>query len=136
MLFLQAPLALPQPITPRPGDRPGLLGAALVEAALGLAQPPAPTLGRSELARQLVAARVTESRVLLGVDHVRLGQDLTRDLLVVARGPGAAFAATLVPSTAITPTRTRPASAHSASTSPNSSANARSWRWRNRAIVV
>jgi hypothetical protein len=49
---------------------------------------------------------------------------------------GAALAATFVPSTAMTPTRTRPDSAHSASTAPNSSANARSWRWRKRAIVV
>jgi hypothetical protein len=47
-----------------------------------------------------------------------------------------AFACSLVPSTAITPTLTSPPRAHSVKTSPNSPASASSWRSRNRAIVA
>ena len=57
----------------------------LVESALGLAQPAAPALRGRQLARQLVAARVAELLVFLGIDGVGLGEDLARDLLVIAR---------------------------------------------------
>jgi hypothetical protein len=86
MLFLQAALALLEPVGPRPWDRPGLRGAALVQTALGLAQPAAPTLRRRQLRRKLIAARVAEALILLGIDSVGLLEDLARDLLVVARG--------------------------------------------------
>ena len=83
MLLLQAALGFPRPVAPRFWDRPGLLGAALVESALGLAQPPAPALRRRELGGQLVTARVSEALVLLGVDGVGLLENLARDLLVI-----------------------------------------------------
>ena len=128
MLFLQAALGFLEPIRARPWDRPGLLGTALVQPALGLTQPPTPALRRPKLRRQLVAARFTEALVLLGVDRVGLGENLARDLLVIARRLHRGVGATFVPSTAITPTRTSPDSAQSARTSPNSSASAVSWR--------
>ena len=85
-LFLQAPLGLLQPRRARRRDRPRLLGAPLVQPALGLAQPPAPALRRRQLRRQLVAATITELLVLLGVDSAGLLEDLARDPLVVAVG--------------------------------------------------
>jgi hypothetical protein len=85
VFLFEAALGFLEPIGPRFWDRSRLLGAALVESALGLAQPAAPALGGLQLCRQLVAARLAEALVLLGVDRVGLGQDLSRDLLVVAR---------------------------------------------------
>ena len=66
-------------------DRPRLLSPLVIESALGLAQPAAPALRGRQLVRQLVAARVAELLVFLGIDRVGLGEDLARDLLVIAR---------------------------------------------------
>ena len=66
-------------------DRLGLRGAALVEAALGVAQPALAALTRGQLRRQLVAARIAEALVLFGVDGGRVLEDLARDLLIAAR---------------------------------------------------
>ena len=86
LVFLLKPsLRLPQPVWPRPRDRPCLGGALLVETALGLAQPPPPALSRRQLGRQLVAAPPAEALVLRGVDSRRVLENLGRDLLVVAR---------------------------------------------------
>ena len=85
VLFFQAALGLFQPVRPRLRDRLGLLRAALIEAALGVAQPALAALTRGELRRQLVAARIAEPLVLLGVDGSRVFEDLARDLLVAAR---------------------------------------------------
>jgi len=46
VFLLQATLGFLEPVGPRFRDPPSLLGAALIEAALGLAQPPAPALRR------------------------------------------------------------------------------------------
>jgi hypothetical protein len=59
--------------------------AALVEAALGVAQPALAALTGGELRRQLVAARIAEALVLFGVDGGRVLEDLARDLLIAAR---------------------------------------------------
>jgi hypothetical protein len=50
---------------------------------LGLAQPAAPALGRGQLGRQLVAARLAVELILGRVDGLGLLKDLARDLLVV-----------------------------------------------------
>jgi hypothetical protein len=42
VFFFQSPLGLVEALGTRAGDRALLLGAALVEPLLGLAQPPAP----------------------------------------------------------------------------------------------
>ena len=60
-------------------------GAALVEAALGVAQPALAALTRGELGGQLVAARIAETLVLFGIDRGRVFEDLARDLFVAAR---------------------------------------------------
>ena len=85
-VLLQTPLGFPQPLLARRRDRPGLLGSPLFEPTLGLGQPlRAPRAGR-ELLRQFVAATLAEALVLLAIDRVGLGEDLARDLLVVAGG--------------------------------------------------
>jgi len=72
VLFLEPPLRLAQPIRPRARDRPRLRAALLVEAALRLAQPPAPALSGSELGWQLVAAPLGEPLVLRRISRARL----------------------------------------------------------------
>jgi hypothetical protein len=70
----------------RARDRPGLLGPFVIEAALGLAQPAASAVRGRHLRRQLIATALAELLVLFAIDRVGLGQDLARDLLVVAGG--------------------------------------------------
>ena len=72
-------------VGPRLRDRLGLLRAALVQTALGVAQPALPALPGGQLGRQLVAARITEALILLGVDRGRVVENLARDVLVAAR---------------------------------------------------
>ena len=59
--------------------------AALIEAALGVAQPALPALTRGWLGGQLVAARIAETLILFGIDRRRVVEDLARDLFVIAR---------------------------------------------------
>jgi hypothetical protein len=108
----------------------------LFQAALGLAQPAAPTLRGRQLGWQLIAAPLTELLVLLGIDRVGLGQDLARDVLVAASRAATRSRSASCRRSRPTPTCTNPASAHSVSTSPNRPAIAASWRCRKRAIVV
>ena len=86
VLLFQATLGFLEAFRTRAGDRPLLLGAPLFEPTLGLAQPPAPPLSGRELRRQLIAAPLAVALVLCAIDGVSLGQDLSRDLLVVTRG--------------------------------------------------
>ena len=68
-------------------DRPRLLGAPVVEAALGLAQPPAPALrGRQLAAAARRRARSPNCSSSSASTRVGLLEDLARDLLVVAVG--------------------------------------------------
>jgi hypothetical protein len=64
---------------------PARRGCDSVEISADVAQPPASPLRRCELGRQLIAAHVFETLVLLGVDRVGLRENLARDLLVIAR---------------------------------------------------
>ena len=86
VFLLESALGLPEPVGPIARDRPRLRGTLVVKATLGVAQPAAPALGRRELRRQLVTARIAELRVFFSVDGVSLGEDLARDLLVITRG--------------------------------------------------
>jgi hypothetical protein len=83
VVLFESALPLAQPLSTRLRDRHGFGGAALVEAALGLAQPAAPPLHRRQFGRQLIVAAVAEALVLGLVDRVRLRQDFARDLVVV-----------------------------------------------------
>jgi hypothetical protein len=93
------------------------------------------TTGR-ELLRELVAAAFAEALVLFPVNRVGLGEDLSRDLLVIARRALGRVRMNLRPVDRITPTRTRLTSAQSASPAPHRPANAVSRRCRKRAIVA
>jgi hypothetical protein len=86
VILLEAALGLLEPPGPRPRDRTRLPRAALIQAPARVAQPALPALRRGQLLGQLVPARVAEALVLLGVDGVGLLEDLVRDLLVIARG--------------------------------------------------
>ncbi len=61
MLFCEAPLGFLEPIGPVARNRPRLRRTLVVEAALGVTQPAAPTVGRGHLRRQLIPARVTKA---------------------------------------------------------------------------
>jgi hypothetical protein len=136
-LFLQAPLGLLQPLWARGRDRPGLLGAPLLEATLGLGQPPRPPLAGRQLLRELVAAALTEALILLAIDRVGLGENRARELLVIARRTLGRVRVHLCPVDRDHPNTDQAGlGTQRASTSPNGPANAASWRWRNRAIVV
>jgi hypothetical protein len=50
-LLVQAPLGFLETLAAVPGNRPRLLGALLLELALGLAQPGAATLAGAQLLR-------------------------------------------------------------------------------------
>jgi hypothetical protein len=56
-----------------------------IQRLLGLRQHLAPIPARAHAFRQLVAARLTEQLILLGVDARGVLEDLARDLRVVAR---------------------------------------------------
>ena len=84
--FVEAALGFLEALGAVARNRPGLLGALLFEAALGLAQPRAPALAGAQLLGQLVAARVAVELVLGGIDRLGLFEDLARELLVVAVG--------------------------------------------------
>jgi hypothetical protein len=62
------------------------LGALVFQAALGLAQPAAPTLAGGQLRGQLVAAAIAELLVLGGVGLGRLFEDILGQLLVIDVG--------------------------------------------------
>jgi hypothetical protein len=63
------------------GAGDGLLGATLVQAALGHLQTPTPVVRAGELRLHLIAAPVAEPLVFLGVDGVGLLEDLPGDPL-------------------------------------------------------
>jgi hypothetical protein len=84
-LLVQPPPGVLEALGPRARDRPGLVGAPLLEPVLGLAQPHLATLGLGQLGRQLVAARPPKGLVLGGVGDDLLLDDGLGELLVVHR---------------------------------------------------
>ena len=86
-LFLEPTTRLGESLRARAWDRPGLLGAPLIQPPAGIAQPPLAALARRERRRQLIAAPLAELLVLDRVDLGGLFEDLARDLLVIARRP-------------------------------------------------
>ena len=81
-LLIEAPLGFLETLAAATRNRPRLLGAMLLQLALGLAQPRPPFPG-AQLLGQLVAARLAVKLVLGGVDRLGFFEDLARELLVI-----------------------------------------------------
>jgi hypothetical protein len=84
-LFLEAPLALAQPIRRRARNRRRLLGATLIQPLASITQPALPDLARGQDLGQLVAAAIAQRRGLRGIGGDGLFDDRAGNLLVVHR---------------------------------------------------
>jgi hypothetical protein len=112
------------------------LGRVRFQPHLGLPQPGQPPGRVGQRGRELVTAGLAMLAVLALVGLGRLPQDLGDLGLDLVQVRLALLAATLVPSSAMSPRRIRPAAEHSRTDWTSSSARAATWRTRNRAIVT